>query len=69
MARSGSLRSEITAQIVKEGFEPSPITDTGGDAVPFTRFAEVPPMFEADSDTAVVVIISELGGRLDQQHV
>lgn len=68
MIRSGSLRSKNTAQIVKDGFEPSSITDIYGDAGPLTRFAEVPPMFEADSETVVVVIISELGGTLDQ-HV
>ncbi len=67
MTRSGSLTNEITAQIVKAGFGTSSIVGIGGDAVPLTRFAEVLPMFEADSETDAVVIIGELGGTMEEE--
>ena len=67
MTRSGSLTNEITSQIAKAGFGTSSIVGIGGDAVPLTRFAEVLPMFEEDSETDAVVIIGELGGTMEEE--
>ena len=67
MTRSGSLTNEVTAQIVKSGFGASTLVGVGGDSVPFTRFAELLPLFEEDSDTDAVVIIGELGGTMEEE--
>lgn len=67
MTRSGSLTNEVTAQIVAAGFGVSTLIGVGGDPVPATRFAELLPAFEADSDTEAVVIIGELGGTMEEE--
>lgn len=67
MTRSGSLTNEVTAEVVKAGFGASSLIGIGGDPVPFTRFAEVLPLFEADPDTDAVVIIGELGGTMEEE--
>lgn len=67
MTRSGSLTNEVTAELVKSGFGTSSLIGIGGDSVPFTRFAEVLPLFEKDDDTDAVVIIGELGGTMEEE--
>lgn len=67
MTRSGSLTNEVTAEVVKAGFGASSLIGIGGDSVPFTRFAEVLPLFEADNHTDAVVIIGELGGTMEEE--
>jgi succinyl-CoA synthetase alpha subunit len=67
MTRSGSLTNEVAAQIVEDGFGASTLVGIGGDSVPLTRFAEVLPLFEADSETDAVVIIGELGGTMEEE--
>ena len=67
MTRSGSLTNEITAQIVKAGFGSTSIVGVGGDAVPFTRFAELLPLFQEDPDTTAVVKIGEVGGTMEEE--
>lgn len=67
MTRSGSLTNEVTAEIVKAGFGVSSLIGIGGDAVPLTRFSEVLPLFESDSDTDAVVIVGELGGTMEEE--
>lgn len=67
MTRSGSLTNEITAEIVKSGFGTSSIIGVGGDGVPFTRFAELLPLFEQDPDTDAVVMIGEVGGTMEEE--
>ncbi len=67
MTRSGSLTNEATAMMVAAGFGVSSLIGIGGDAVPFTRFAEMLPSFEADDDTDAVLIIGELGGSMEEE--
>lgn len=67
MTRSGSLTNEVTAELVKAGFGTSSLIGIGGDPVPFTRFAEVLPLFEDDPATDAVVIIGELGGTMEEE--
>lgn len=67
MTRSGSLTNEVTAELVKSGFGTSSLIGIGGDSVPFTRFAEMLPLFENDIDTEAVVIIGELGGTMEEE--
>lgn len=67
MTRSGSLTNEVTAEIVKAGFGTTSIVGVGGDPSPFTRFAELLPLFEKDPDTDVVVMIGEVGGTMEEE--
>jgi len=67
MTRSGSLTNEVTAMVVKAGFGVSSLIGIGGDPVPGTRFAEMLPYYEADSETDAVVIIGELGGSMEEE--
>lgn len=67
MTRSGSLTNEVTAEIVKAGFGSSSVVGVGGDPVPFTRFAEILPLFEKDPDTDAVVMIGEIGGTMEEE--
>jgi len=67
MTRSGSLTNEATAMMVAAGFGVSSLIGVGGDAVPFTRFAEMLPAFQADPDTDALLIIGELGGTMEEE--
>lgn len=67
MTRSGSLTNEVTAMVVKAGFGVSTLAGVGGDSVPGTRFAELLPLYEADSETRAMVIIGELGGSMEEE--
>jgi len=67
MTRSGSLTNEVTAMVVQAGFGVSSLIGIGGDPVPGTRFAEMLPYYEADSETDAVVIIGELGGSMEEE--
>ena len=67
MTRSGSLTNEVTAMIVEAGYGVSTLIGVGGDPVPGTRFAEMLPFYEADTETNAVVIIGELGGTMEEE--
>ncbi len=67
MTRSGSLTNEVTAMIVEAGYGVSSLIGVGGDPVPGARFAEFLPLYEADPQTAAVVIIGELGGTMEEE--
>ncbi len=67
MTRSGSLTNEATAMMVSAGYGVSSLIGIGGDAVPFTRFAEMLPAFEADPDTEALLLIGELGGTMEEE--
>jgi succinyl-CoA synthetase alpha subunit len=67
MTRSGSLTNEVTAEIVKAGFGTTSVVGVGGDPAPFTRFAELLPLFEKDRDTDAIVMIGEVGGTMEEE--
>jgi len=67
MTRSGSLTNEVTAMVVKAGFGVSTLAGVGGDGVPGARFAELLPLYEADTETKAMVIIGELGGTMEEE--
>ncbi|MDC7244489.1 MAG: succinate--CoA ligase subunit alpha [Sphaerochaetaceae bacterium] len=67
MTRSGSLTNEVTAMVVRAGFGVSSLIGIGGDPVPGTRFAEMLPLYQNDSETEALVIIGELGGTMEEE--
>ena len=67
MTRSGSLTNEATAMAVRAGFGVSTLIGVGCDTVPMTRFAEVLPLFEKDTETEAVLVIGEIGGTMEEE--
>ncbi|WP_102125385.1 succinate--CoA ligase subunit alpha [Deinococcus planocerae] len=62
ISRSGTLTYEAAKLLGDAGLGTSTTVGIGGDPVIGTTFADVLPMFEADSETDAVVVIGEIGG-------
>lgn len=67
MTRSGSLTNEATAMMVAAGYGVSSLIGVGGDGVSLTRFAEMLPLFQADTATDALLLIGELGGTMEEE--
>lgn len=62
ISRSGTLTYEIVAELTRAGLGQTSCVGIGGDKVLGTSFIDVLPLFEADPDTKVVVLVGEIGG-------
>lgn len=67
ISRSGTLTNEISSHIVENGFGISTIVGCGGDSVPGTRFRDLLPLYEKDSETEALVIVGEIGGSMEEE--
>jgi succinyl-CoA synthetase alpha subunit len=67
ISRSGTLVYEAVAQLTNLGIGQSTCVGVGGDPVIGTRQREVLEMFNADPETAAVVLIGEIGGSAEQE--
>ncbi len=67
MSRSGTLSYEIVHQLSRLGVGQSTCVGIGGDVVTGLSFAELLPMFEADDETAGVILVGEIGGSAEQE--
>ncbi len=67
VTRSGSLTNEISSHIVKNGLGQSTVVGLGGDPVPGSRFVDILRLFEKDKKTAVVVLVGEPGGTMEEE--
>jgi succinyl-CoA synthetase alpha subunit len=69
VSKSGTLTYEALDDLQAQGFGESSIVCLGGDPVLGTTYADVLPLFEADPETDLVLLIGEPGGRLEYEAI
>ncbi|MBM4415846.1 MAG: succinate--CoA ligase subunit alpha [Chloroflexi bacterium] len=67
ISRSGTLVYEAVDQLTRLGIGQSSSVGVGGDPIIGTSQREALALFEADTDTAAVVMIGEIGGTAEQE--
>ncbi|MBI2761701.1 MAG: succinate--CoA ligase subunit alpha [Chloroflexi bacterium] len=67
ISRSGTLVYEAVAQLTNNGVGQSSSVGVGGDPVIGTTQREALEMFNADPETAAIVLIGEIGGSAEQE--
>jgi succinyl-CoA synthetase alpha subunit len=67
VSRSGTLTYQIGNELAQAGFGNSSIVGIGGDPVPGLSFIDVIELFEADPETALVVMSGEIGGAAEEE--
>lgn len=69
VSKSGTLTYEVIDDLLACGHGQSSVVCIGGDPVIGTTYADVLPLFEADAETDLVVLIGEPGGRLEYEAI
>jgi len=67
ISRSGTLTYEIVSGIKEHGLGQSTCIGLGGDPVVGTSFTDALPLFEADPDTDLLVMVGEIGGTAEEE--
>jgi len=67
VSRSGGLSASTGYYVCQTGVGISTICHVGGDSVIGLTFPEVAEMFEKDDETALIVMIGEIGGSPEEQ--
>lgn len=67
VSRSGGLSASTGYYVCQTGVGISTICHVGGDSVIGLTFPEVAEMFEKDDETALIVMIGEIGGSSEEQ--
>ena len=67
VSRSGTLTYQIGNELAQRGFGNSSIVGIGGDPVPGSSFIDILELFEADSETELIVLSGEIGGDAEEQ--
>ncbi|MFH1569092.1 MAG: succinate--CoA ligase subunit alpha [Gemmatimonadota bacterium] len=67
ISRSGTLSYEVGAQLSAAGIGQTTVVGLGADPVTGCDITELLGLFEADGDTAAVVLIGEVGGSQEER--
>ncbi|MHB8351586.1 MAG: succinate--CoA ligase subunit alpha [Thermoplasmata archaeon] len=67
ISRSGTLTYEIVSGIKDVELGQSTCLGLGGDPVVGTSFVDALPLFEADPDTSLLVLVGEIGGSAEEE--
>ncbi len=67
VSRSGTLTYQIGHELAQLGLGCSTIVGIGGDPVVGSSFVDILALFEADKETAQVVIVGEIGGDEEEK--
>lgn len=69
VSKSGTLTYEVIDDLQACGYGESSVVCLGGDPVLGTTYVDVLPLFDADPETDLVVLIGEPGGRLEYDAI
>ncbi|MGH6949558.1 MAG: succinate--CoA ligase subunit alpha [Vitreimonas sp.] len=69
VSKSGTLTYEVIDDLQARGFGESSVVCLGGDPVLGSTYADILPLFEADEETDLIVLIGEPGGRLEYEAI
>ena len=67
MSRSATNCYETVFLLTNSGVGQSTCVGIGGDMIPGSTFKDIIPLFEADEETKVIVMIGEIGGSDEEQ--
>ncbi|MGN6867025.1 MAG: succinate--CoA ligase subunit alpha [Solirubrobacteraceae bacterium] len=67
ISRSGGMTTEMSSTLTAAGLGQSTAVSIGGDAIIGSTYAELMPLFEADTQTEAIVIYTEPGGRMEAE--
>lgn len=66
MSRSATNCYETVFMMTQKGIGQSTCVGNGGDMIPGSTFVDILPLFEADPETKVIVMIGEIGGSEEE---